>query len=35
MVLPFQQLCLSGEKAALPHGSPGERTIQKGDYSAH
>ena len=28
----FSTIVLSGEKAALPHGSPGERTIQKGDY---
>ncbi|SES19132.1 Xaa-Pro peptidase family protein [Psychrobacillus sp. OK032] len=28
----FSTIVLSGEKAALPHGSPGERTIQRGDY---
>lgn len=28
----FSTIVLSGEKAALPHGSPGERKIQKGDY---
>ncbi len=28
----FSTIVLSGEKAALPHGSPGERKFQKGDY---
>ena len=28
----FSTIVLTGEKAALPHGSPGERKIQKGDY---
>ena len=28
----FSTIVLSGEKAALPHGSPGERKLQKGDY---
>ena len=28
----FTTLVLSGEKSALPHGSPGERTFQKGDF---
>lgn len=28
----FSTIVLTGEKAALPHGSPGERKLQKGDY---
>ncbi|MFJ7935295.1 M24 family metallopeptidase [Sporosarcina sp. NPDC096371] len=28
----FSSIVLTGEKAALPHGSPGERKIQQGDY---
>lgn len=28
----FSSIVLSGEKSALPHGSPGERKIQKGDF---
>lgn len=28
----FSTIVLTGEKAALPHGSPGERTMQKGDF---
>lgn len=28
----FSTLVLSGEKSALPHGSPDERTFQKGDF---
>jgi len=28
----FSTIVLTGEKAALPHGSPGERKIQQGDY---
>lgn len=28
----FSTIVLTGEKAALPHGSPGERVIQNGDY---
>jgi len=28
----FSTIVLSGEKAALPHGSPGGRKIQNGDY---
>jgi len=28
----FSTLVLSGEKSALPHGSPGDRTLQKGDF---
>jgi Xaa-Pro dipeptidase len=28
----FSTIVLTGEKAALPHGSPGERKFQKGDY---
>ncbi|MBE1553329.1 M24 family metallopeptidase [Sporosarcina limicola] len=28
----FSTIVLSGEKAALPHGSPGERVFRKGDY---
>lgn len=28
----FTSIILSGEKAALPHGSPGERQIQQGDF---
>ncbi|MBD7909336.1 M24 family metallopeptidase [Sporosarcina gallistercoris] len=28
----FSSIVLSGEKAALPHGEPGERKLQVGDY---
>lgn len=28
----FSTIVLSGEKSALPHGSPGERRLQKGDF---
>lgn len=28
----FSTIVLSGEKSALPHGSPGERKFQKGDF---
>jgi Xaa-Pro dipeptidase len=28
----FSTIVLSGEKSALPHGSPGSRTIQPGDF---
>src|SRR5699024_4669845 len=28
----FSTIVLSGEKAALPHGVPGERKIQTGDF---
>lgn len=28
----FSTIVLTGERAALPHGSPGERKIQQGDY---
>lgn len=28
----FSTIVLSGEKAALPHGSPGSRKLQKGDF---
>src|SRR5699024_10161369 len=28
----FTTIVLSGEKAALPHGSPGSRKLQKGDF---
>lgn len=28
----FTTIALSGEKSALPHGSPGERKISKGDF---
>ncbi|ASS76207.1 peptidase M24 family protein [Tumebacillus algifaecis] len=28
----FSTIVLAGEKSALPHGSPGSRTIQKGDF---
>ena len=28
----FSTIVLSGEKAALPHGSPGDRQFQKGDF---
>nr|WP_313892414.1 M24 family metallopeptidase [Psychrobacillus sp.] len=28
----FSTIVLSGEKAAFPHGSPGERKLQIGDY---
>jgi len=29
--LAFDVACLSGPRAALPHGSPGERTVQRGE----
>lgn len=28
----FSTIALAGEKAALPHGTPGDRVIQKGDF---
>ncbi len=28
----FSTIALAGEKAALPHGTPGDRTIQSGDF---
>ena len=28
----FSTIVLSGKKSALPHGSPGERTFEKGDF---
>lgn len=28
----FSSIVLSGEKSALPHGSPGERKLQQGDF---